>query len=116
MFTFIQRPILEVLLSVLGFTTIRSPRSIVETFARRIGPVLPVGSSDDPVASALLDCIQKGKPAALYYQGGSTPGIHRRFQPISLYRMIPGGPIYAHGRCLLRDEPRTLRVDRIRLA
>lgn len=87
-----------------------------ETVARRIAPVIPVCKGENPLVTALLKAMETHHPVALYYLGGSTPGALRRFQPIALYRLSPGGVIYAHGRCLLRGEPRTLRLDKARLA
>lgn len=88
----------------------------VETVARRIAPVIPVTAGEDPLVMALLKALKSHDAVALYYLGGSTPGALRKFQPIALYRLCPGGVIYAHGRCLLRGEPRTLRLDKARLA
>ncbi len=65
---------------------------------------------------AFLDAIIAEQPLPLFYQGGSTPGALRRFTPTSIHRLRPGGPIYARGHCHLRDAPRTLRLDRVRLA
>ena len=88
----------------------------MESAARRIAPCLPVHQSHDPVARVFLGSLRQQEAVPLYYQGGSTPGAFRRFRPVSLYRLFPGGPIYAHGFCLLRQETRTLRLDRVRLA
>lgn len=88
----------------------------LETVAHRIAPSLPVHHSQDPVARVFLGSISQKEPVPLYYHGGTTPGAFRRFRPVTLYRHIPGGPIYAHGFCLLRQETRTLRLDRVRLA
>lgn len=86
-----------------------------ESVAHRIAPTLPVHQSQDPVARVFLGSMMQKEPVPLFYQGGSTPGAFRRFRPVSLYRLFPGGPIYAHGFCLLRQESRTLRLDRVRL-
>lgn len=53
---------------------------------------------------------------AIYYQGGSTPGALRVVRPESLFRLHPGGRIYVRGRCELRGQVRTFRLDRTRLA
>ncbi|MBB5352148.1 putative DNA-binding transcriptional regulator YafY [Haloferula luteola] len=84
--------------------------------ARKIAPVLPLTLADDEATRHLLDAIHRSTPIALYYQGGSHPGVLRKFQPICLYRLDPGGVVYAHGHCLRHREPRTLRLDRIRFA
>ena len=70
----------------------------------------------DPVAAAFLRAITGDLDLPIYYLGGSTPGALRRFAPTSLYRLAPGGPIYAQGLCLRRKATRTLRLDRVRLA
>lgn len=81
-----------------------------------IAPLHPVESSDDPVTSTFLAAAQRRQDVSLYYLGGSSPGILRRFRPHSLYRLRPGGPIYMIGECQLRRSTRILRLDRVRLA
>ncbi len=88
----------------------------LQTLAHRIAPILPVTSGSDPVVTAMLRAIKSGGRLALYYQGGSSRGALRKFEPIQLYRHLPGGFIYAHGFCSLRGERRTLRLDKVRLA
>lgn len=77
---------------------------------------VPVESSDHPVAADFLLARRSGRPVAVYYHGGSTPGALRIFIPETLFRLRPGGPIYARGFCHLRHDVRTLRVDRARPA
>jgi predicted DNA-binding transcriptional regulator YafY len=81
-----------------------------------LAPTIPVQESSDPIATRFLEAIINEEDVPLYYQGGTTPGVFRRFMPTSLYRLSPGGPILASGHCLLRDSTRTLRLDRVRLA
>jgi predicted DNA-binding transcriptional regulator YafY len=68
------------------------------------------------VANAFLEAMKVRQPVSIFYLGGSTPGILRRFKPNALYRLTPGGPIFATGICELRHGTRTLRLDRVRLA
>ncbi len=77
---------------------------------------IPVTESSDPLARRLLRSAASGGTLAFFYQGGSTPGVLRRFKPTELFRLRPGGAIYVRGHCRLRDATRTFRVDRIRLA
>ena len=79
-------------------------------------PRLPVGETDHPVARALLRAIAEERPLPVYYHAGTTPGALRRFQPHAIYRLRPGGRLYANGFCQLRQADRTLRLDRISLA
>ncbi|MFC7335629.1 hypothetical protein ACFQY0_00450 [Haloferula chungangensis] len=88
----------------------------LETKRLPLAPTFPVQESSDPVASRFLDAIKHQEPVPVFYQGGETPGAFRRFTPTALYRLSPGGPIFATGFCLLRHSTRTLRVDRVRLA
>jgi hypothetical protein len=81
-----------------------------------IAPIHPVRDSDDPIAKAFLKGILNDESITLYYLGGSTPGALRRFRPHSLYRLTPGGPIFASGICQYRRATRTLRLDRVRMA
>lgn len=81
-----------------------------------LAPALPVRRTNDPTALAFLDAIVADRTVPVFYQGGSTPGALRRFTPTSIHRLRPGGPIYARGHCHLRDAPRTLRLDRVRMA
>ena len=76
---------------------------------------LPPGETRDPVALAFLAALERGGQVTVYYHGGSTPGAMRRFAPQSVYRLVPGGRLYATGTCHLRKETRTLRLDRARL-
>ena len=78
------------------------------------GP-LPAGDTRDPVALAFLAALERGGAVTVYYHGGSTPGAMRKFTPQSIYRIVPGGRLYATGICHLRAEVRTLRLDRARL-
>lgn len=77
---------------------------------------IPVNETGDPVAAEFLAAMLGGRGVAIFYHGGSTPGAHRVFEPESLFRLRPGGPIYSRGVCRLRGEFRTLRLDRARLA
>ncbi|MGB6221505.1 hypothetical protein [Haloferula sp.] len=81
-----------------------------------LAPTYPVQESSDPTSSRFLDAIRDHETLSLYYHGGSSPGILRRFRPTELYRHTPGGPIIASGHCMLRGSTRTLRLDRVRLA
>ncbi|BCX46123.1 deoR family transcriptional regulator [Haloferula helveola] len=94
---------------------LRGRRSAPETKALPLAPVLPVGPTRDPVVASFQTAIHECRTLAFFYQGGSTPGILRRFLPVSLYRLESGGPVYAVGRCALRNETRTIRLDRVRL-
>jgi predicted DNA-binding transcriptional regulator YafY len=76
---------------------------------------LPPGDTRDPVALAFLAALERGGCVTVYYHGGSTPGAMRKFTPQSVYRLVPGGRLYATGSCHLRKETRTLRLDRARL-
>lgn len=76
---------------------------------------LPPGDTRDPVALAFLAALECGGSVTVYYHGGSTPGAMRKFTPQSVYRLVPGGRLYATGTCQLRRETRTLRLDRTRL-
>ena len=81
-----------------------------------LAPTFPVQESSDPIPARFLEAIVNQEPIPIYYQGGSTPGVFRRFMPTSLYRLSPTGPVFATGHCLLRQATRTLRLDRVRLA
>ena len=81
-----------------------------------LAPVHPVRESDEPIAAAFLQALVREEPLPLYYQGGTSPGMLRRFKPHSLYRLIPGGPVYAMGECGARQATRVFRLDRVRLA
>lgn len=76
----------------------------------------PVETSDHPVAADFIRSQRTGRPVAIYYHGGTTPGALRIFVPETLFRMRPGGPIYARGYCHLRKDIRILRLDRTRPA
>jgi predicted DNA-binding transcriptional regulator YafY len=76
---------------------------------------LPPGDTRDPVALAFLAALESGGYVTVYYHGGSTPGAMRKFTPQSVFRLVPGGHLYATGNCHLRKETRTLRLDRARL-
>ncbi len=76
---------------------------------------LPPGNTRDPVALAFLAALERGGQVTVYYHGGSTPGAMRKFTPQSVFRLVPGGHLYATGNCHLRKETRTLRLDRARL-
>jgi len=76
---------------------------------------LPPGDTRDPVALAFLAALESGGCVTVYYHGGSTPGAMRRFTPQAVFRLVPGGYLYATGNCHLRKETRTLRLDRARL-
>jgi hypothetical protein len=76
---------------------------------------LPPGDTRDPVALAFLGALERGGCVTVYYHGGTTPGAMRRFTPQSIYRLVPGGYLYATGNCHLRKDTRTLRLDRARL-
>ncbi|GAA5481844.1 WYL domain-containing protein [Haloferula sargassicola] len=99
-----------------AFAGLPAAARCAETGARKIAPVSPVRRSDDPVVSTFLRAITDEETIAIYYHGGTNPGALRRFRPISIYRVEDGAAIYAHGYCQLRGEPRTLRLDKIRLA
>ena len=83
---------------------------------RVIAPIHPIHESDDPFARQFLTAAAHGQTVSFYYIGGANPGILRRFRPRSLYRLEPGGPIYATGECHLRRATRVFRLDRVRLA
>jgi len=87
-----------------------------ETKRLPLAPTFPVQESSDPIATRFLEAIVIHESVPLFYQGGETPGVFRRFVPTSLYRLTPGGPIFATGHCLLRNASRTLRLDRVRRA
>jgi predicted DNA-binding transcriptional regulator YafY len=95
-----------------------SPQSAPALEVRRLplAPTFPVRESEDPMTSRFLGAIRDHETLTLYYHGGSSPGILRRFLPTELYRHSPGGPIIAGGHCMLRGSTRTLRLDRVRLA
>jgi predicted DNA-binding transcriptional regulator YafY len=76
---------------------------------------LPPGDTRDPVALAFLGALERGGCVTVYYHGGSTPGAMRKFTPQAVFRLVPGGHLYATGNCHLRKETRTLRLDRARL-
>lgn len=84
----------------------------------RIGPVVPVTEvpDGDETLAAFVGALSNERPVTVYYHGGSTPGALRRFRPTSIYRLRPGGPVYASGLCELRGGTRLLRLDRARLA
>ncbi|MGE9271518.1 MAG: hypothetical protein ACQKBU_12005 [Verrucomicrobiales bacterium] len=83
---------------------------------RAIAPIHPVRESYDRTAKVFLEAMKSGRSISLFYLGGSSPGSLRRFFPESLYRLEPGGPIFATGICQRRKATRTLRLDRVRLA
>ena len=88
----------------------------LETGRLPLAPTFPVQESSDPITRCFLEAVLNQESVSLYYQGGSTPGIFRRFQPTSLYRLSPSGPVLASGHCSLRGSTRAMRVDRVRLA
>jgi predicted DNA-binding transcriptional regulator YafY len=77
---------------------------------------IPLEDTRDPVARVFLRALMEERGVAIYYHGGSTPGALRVVRPDSLFRLRPGGRIYVRGRCELRGEARTFRLDRARLA
>ena len=99
-----------------GLAVTQAPAAMTGSPSRPIAPIHPVHESYDPVAQRFLRAILEEEPVAVFYQGGSTPGALRHFRPDSLYRLEPGGPIFATGICQLRDGTRTFRLDRVRLA
>ncbi|MEM1085294.1 MAG: hypothetical protein AAGI48_14370 [Verrucomicrobiota bacterium] len=95
-----------------------TPQVVPARQVRRLplAPTLPVQESTDPVVRQFIKAVQNQETVPLYYQGGSTPGIHRQFRPNAVYRLSPNGPILASGHCSLRGSTRALRLDRVRLA
>ena len=77
---------------------------------------IPLEDTSDPVARVFLGALMEERGVAIYYHGGSTPGALRVVRPESLFRLRPGGRIYVRGRCELRGESRTFRLERARLA
>jgi predicted DNA-binding transcriptional regulator YafY len=77
---------------------------------------IPLADSRDPLAQVFHRALMEERGVAIYYQGGSTPGALRVVRPESLFRLHPGGRIYVRGRCELRGQIRTFRLDRTRLA
>ncbi len=82
---------------------------------RPADPIL-LEDTSDPLAREFLRAMMEERGVAVYYHGGSTPGALRILRPESLFRLRPGGRIYVKGRCELRRETRTLRLDKARRA
>jgi len=99
-----------------GIALAPAPALIAGSPCHPIAPIHPVTDSCDPATGIFLKAMESDESIAIYYHGGSTPGALRHFRPHSLYRLKPGGPIFASGICQLRDGTRTLRLDRVRLA
>lgn len=99
-----------------GFALSPAPTLFAGSPRQPLAPIHPVQETDDPIAAVFLKAMSKGHSIPLFYLGGSTPGALRRFKPNTLYRLSPGGPIFASGICQWRQGTRTLRLDRVRLA
>ncbi|MEP4079727.1 hypothetical protein [Haloferula sp.] len=99
-----------------GFSPAAQKAPALEVKRLPLAPTYPVQETTDPLAKRFLEAVINLEDIPIYYQGGSTPGVFRRFQPTSLYRLTPNGPILASGHCSLRGSTRALRIDRVRLA
>jgi predicted DNA-binding transcriptional regulator YafY len=92
------------------------PSPAAEPEAAEATAPIPLADTRDPLARIFLRALMEERGVAIYYHGGSTPGALRVVRPESLFRLRPGGRIYVRGRCELRQETRTFRLDRARLA
>lgn len=97
-------------------TGLLAVRSLPGLAAAPADTPIPLATTRDPVARVFLDAMMENRGVAVFYHGGSTPGALRVFRPECLFRLRPGGWIYARGHCELRGGTRTLRLDRARLA
>ena len=94
-------------------------------------PRIPVLAEDLPeipdshereLVTQILQRIRSGNPLNFQYFGGSEPGKTRQVLPVLLFTTavddLPCGvgepnPMYLLAWCLLRNAPRTFRLDRI---
>lgn len=84
-------------------------------------PEIP-DSHERELATHILQQIRTGNSLNFQYFGGSEPGKTRQVLPVLLFTTavddLPCGvgdpnPIYLLAWCLLRNAPRTFRLDRI---
>ena len=111
MIRYIQLKLLAIL-TILPASTTPAPR-----IARLpVAPIHPVKESDEPVTAEFLKALNMDRAVTVYYHGGASPGLLRQVRPRALYRLRPGGPVYAIGECRMRCATRIFRLDRVRLA
>ena len=75
-------------------------------------PRIPVASSTDPAARAVLAAISREERIGFLYHGGRAPGARREVAPAILFRLDGFPHCYFTGFCLLRQACRTFRLDR----
>lgn len=96
-------------------------------------PRLPVLSDNLPrildshereLAALILQRIRSGRPIDFHYFGGSEPGKPRQVLPVMVFTTAADGmpsdagdpnPLYLLSWCLVRNGPRTFRLDRMQV-